>query len=77
MLVNAAGSWVDEIAAMAGIAPLGFTPLRRSMARIPAPGGHDVSGWPMIFGTGETWYCKPDAGKADRLSGRRRPEPPA
>ena len=47
---------------MAGVRPLGFTPLRRSMARIPAPGGHDVSRWPMIFGAGETWYAKPDAG---------------
>jgi glycine/D-amino acid oxidase-like deaminating enzyme len=47
---------------MAGVAPKGLTPLRRSMARIPAPGGHDVSGWPMIFGPGETWYAKPDAG---------------
>ncbi len=63
VLVNAAGSWVDEIARLAGIAPLGFTPLRRSMARIPAPGGHDVTHWPLAFGTGETWYCKPDAGK--------------
>ena len=61
-LVNAAGAWVDVIARMAGIAPLGFTPLRRSMARIPAPGGHDVSGWPMLFGPGENWYAKPDAG---------------
>jgi glycine/D-amino acid oxidase-like deaminating enzyme len=61
-LVNAAGAWVDQIAEMAGIAPLGFTPLRRSMARIPAPGGHDVSRWPMIFGPGEHWYAKPDAG---------------
>ena len=62
ILVNAAGAWVDEIAKLAGIAPLGFTPLRRSMARLPAPGGHDVSRWPMIFGAGETWYAKPDAG---------------
>ncbi len=62
-LVNAAGSWVDEIAKMAGVAPLGFTPYRRSMARIPAPGGLDVAAWPLTFGTGETWYCKPDAGK--------------
>jgi glycine/D-amino acid oxidase-like deaminating enzyme len=62
MIVNAAGPWVDEVAAMAGVRPLGFTPLRRSMARIPAPGGHDVSRWPMIFGPGEDWYAKPDAG---------------
>ena len=61
-IVNAAGAWVDQIAAMAGVAPLGFTPLRRSMARIPAPGGHNVSEWPMLFGPGENWYAKPDAG---------------
>ncbi len=62
MVVNAAGAWVDQVAALAGVRPLGFTPLRRSMARIPAPGGHDVSRWPMIFGPGEDWYAKPDAG---------------
>jgi D-arginine dehydrogenase len=62
VLVNAAGAWVDQIAEMAGIRPLGFTPMRRSMARIPAPGGLDVSAWPMMFGAGETWYAKPDAG---------------
>lgn len=62
MVVNAAGAWVDEVAVMAGITPLGFTPYRRSMARIPAPGGHDVSRWPMMFGPGEDWYAKPDAG---------------
>jgi glycine/D-amino acid oxidase-like deaminating enzyme len=62
ILINAAGAWVDQVAAMAGIAPLGFTPLRRSMARIPAPPGMDVSTWPMLFGPGEDWYMKPDAG---------------
>jgi D-arginine dehydrogenase len=61
-LVNAAGAWADQIAQMAGIAPIGITPCRRSMARIPAPGGYDVSRWPMFFGVGETWYAKPDAG---------------
>ncbi|MCC5974858.1 MAG: FAD-binding oxidoreductase [Rubellimicrobium sp.] len=62
VLVNAAGAWVDQVAAMAGIGPLGFTPLRRSMARIAAPEGQDVAGWPMLFGAGEDWYAKPDAG---------------
>lgn len=62
ILVNAAGPWVDRVAALAGVRPLGFTPYRRSMARIPAPGGHDVSKWPMMFGPGEDWYAKPDAG---------------
>ncbi|MBF9046097.1 FAD-dependent oxidoreductase [Rhodobacterales bacterium LSUCC0031] len=63
ILVNAAGAWADRIAGMAGIAPIGITPLRRSVARIPAPGGHDVARWPMLMGAGETWYAKPDAGQ--------------
>ena len=63
ILVNAGGAWADHIASMAGVAPIGITPLRRSMARLPAPGGQDVSGWPMLIGAGETWYAKPDAGK--------------
>jgi len=62
VLVNAAGAWVNVVAGMAGVAAPRFQPYRRSMARIPAPGGLDVSGWPMIFGPGETWYAKPDAG---------------
>lgn len=61
-IVNAAGAWVDVVAGMAGLAPLGVTPMRRSMARIAAPKGHDVSEWPMLFGPGENWYAKPDAG---------------
>lgn len=63
ILINAAGAWVDEIARLAGIAPLGFQPYRRSMARIPAPNGHDVSKWPFLDGVNERWYAKPDAGK--------------
>ncbi|ABD53843.1 NAD(P)/FAD-dependent oxidoreductase [Jannaschia sp. CCS1] len=62
IIVNAAGAWADDIARMAGIAPIGLTPKRRSMARMPAPRGHDVSAWPMIIGAGESWYAKPDAG---------------
>lgn len=63
VLVNAAGAWADQIAGLAGIAPVGITPYRRSIARIPAPGGHDVQEWPMMFGAGSAWYAKPDAGK--------------
>lgn len=61
-VVNAGGAWADQLAQMAGIAPLGILPYRRSMARLPAPDGHDLRTWPMLFGTGESWYAKPDAG---------------
>ena len=76
LLINAAGAWVDEVAKLAGVAPIGFQPNRRSMARIPAPGGHDVSGWPMIFGCGETWYAKPDAGALIVSPAEEHPMPP-
>ncbi|AOZ68570.1 glycerol-3-phosphate dehydrogenase [Rhodobacter xanthinilyticus] len=62
VLINAAGAWVDRVAALAGVAPLGFTPLRRSMARISLPAGLDPATWPMVIGGAEEWYCKPDAG---------------
>ncbi|MBF9034604.1 FAD-dependent oxidoreductase [Rhodobacterales bacterium HKCCE2091] len=62
VVVNAAGAWADTVALMAGVAPLGIVPHRRSMARIPAPGGFEVSAWPMVLGPGESWYAKPDAG---------------
>jgi len=62
VLLNAAGAWADSVAVLAGLPPLGLQPLRRSIARMPAPGQHDVSGWPMLIGAGESWYAKPDAG---------------
>lgn len=62
VLVNAAGAWVNEIAAMAGVSGPQFQPCRRSVARIAAPGGADLRRWPIFFGIGESWYAKPDAG---------------
>ncbi|MHA1128763.1 MAG: NAD(P)/FAD-dependent oxidoreductase [Alphaproteobacteria bacterium] len=63
IIVNAAGAWADQIATLAGVTPLGIQPFRRSVARMPAPGGHDISNWPMLLSATETWYAKPDAGK--------------
>ena len=63
LLVNAAGAWADPIAGMAGIDPIGITPYRRSMARIPVPGGYDAREWPLLNGVNERWYAKPDAGQ--------------
>jgi D-arginine dehydrogenase len=51
------------VAALAGLAPLGLTPFRRSAAILPAPAGHDVSGWPLVVAASETFYAKPEAGK--------------
>jgi D-arginine dehydrogenase len=45
VLVNAAGAWGDEVATIAGVAPLGLTPCRRTAAIID-PSPYDVSRWP-------------------------------
>lgn len=62
LVVNAAGAWADKVARLAGLRPMGIVPHRRSMARVPAPDGVDVSAWPMLLGVYESWYAKPDAG---------------
>ncbi len=62
-IVNAAGAWADQIATLAGLQACEIVPHRRSMARVPAPRGMDITHWPIFFGPGETWYAKPDAGK--------------
>jgi len=61
IVVNAAGAWADQIAAMAGIAPCQITPKRRSAVLIPGPEGS--SSWPMFVPAAENWYAKPDAGR--------------
>ncbi|MGR3466461.1 MAG: NAD(P)/FAD-dependent oxidoreductase, partial [Shimia sp.] len=75
-IVNAAGAWADDVARSAGASPLGLRPLRRSMARLAAPGGHDTGGWPMMFGPGESWYAKPDAGALLVSPAEEDPVPP-
>jgi D-arginine dehydrogenase len=63
VVVNAAGAWADSVAALAGLAPLGITPLRRTVVIVPPPAGHDIARWPGVADIAETWYVKPDAGK--------------
>lgn len=62
VVVNAAGAWADQMAEMAGVSKVGLVPYRRSVARMPVPAGYDGRAWPMLFGPGESWYAKPDAG---------------
>jgi D-arginine dehydrogenase len=60
ILVNAAGAWGDEVAAIAGVAPIGLVPKRRTAA-IVDPSPFDVSDWPMIMDIDEGWYARPEA----------------
>ena len=63
VLVNAAGAWADEVAAMAGVAPVGITPLRRTVLIAAAPPGIAIAGWPLVGDVGETFYFKPETGR--------------
>jgi D-arginine dehydrogenase len=60
VVVNASGAWGDEVALLAGAAPIGLQPRRRTAA-IVDPSPFDVSDWPMIIDVNEQWYARPEA----------------
>lgn len=62
VVINAAGAWCDVIAALAGAAPIGLVPMRRSAFTFAPPDQVDASRWPMFIGVDESYYVKPDAG---------------
>ena len=61
-LVNAAGAWADAVATLAGVAPLGLQPCRRSAFTFAPPAGVDIRGWPCVASIDESFYFKPEAG---------------
>ncbi len=63
VVVNAAGAWGDAIAGLAGVAPVGLVPKRRTAATIDVPGGLSAQHWPAAVHAAETFYFKPDAGR--------------
>jgi D-arginine dehydrogenase len=62
MLVNAAGAWADEIATLAGVAPIGLTPRRRTALLVEPPPGVRIAEWPFVNDIEERFYFKPEAG---------------
>jgi D-arginine dehydrogenase len=63
ILVNAAGSWADAIATLAGVRPIGLAPLRRTIITFDAPDGEDLSGWPFVKTVGDELYFAPESGR--------------
>ena len=61
VVVNAAGAWADALAQLAGLAPLGLQPLRRT-ALLFDPQAGATAGWPAVIAADESFYFKPDAG---------------
>jgi len=76
VVVNAAGAWADEIAALAGAAPINLVPKRRTAVIVAAPKGLDPSPWPMVVDIDEGFYMKPDAGRLLISPADETPSPP-
>jgi D-arginine dehydrogenase len=76
VVVNAAGAWADVVGQLAGCAPIGLEPRRRSAFIFAPPPGLDVSRWPLTGGVTEDWYFKPDAGMLLGSPANADPVPP-
>ncbi|MDQ8757261.1 FAD-binding oxidoreductase [Sphingosinicella sp. LHD-64] len=63
VLINAAGAWADRIAELAGVAPLGLTPKRRTIIVVDPPAGANVRGWPFVKTVMDDFYILPESGR--------------
>lgn len=61
MLVNAAGAWADQLAAVAGVAPIGIQPYRRTMVQLRVDPAAPAE-LPLIVDARGRFYFKPEAG---------------
>src|SRR5436853_3312547 len=59
ILVNAAGAWADRFAALAGVAQLGLTPLRRTIIVVDPPAGARSETWPFALSAARDFYLQP------------------
>ena len=63
-LVNAAGAWADEVAALAGVATVGLVPKRRTVIIVETePPPLEAARWPMVGDVGEGFYFRPEGGR--------------
>ncbi|MCD6077791.1 MAG: h16 [Ramlibacter sp.] len=62
IVIDAAGAWADVIAGIAGAAPIGLQPKRRSAFTFAPPADVDSRAWPCLVSADESWYIKHDAG---------------
>ena len=62
ILINASGAWADRLAQLANLKPKNIQPFKRSMARIELDTSNNLSSLPLLVGSDDSWYAKPDAG---------------
>lgn len=63
VLIDSAGAWADRIAALAGVAPLGLQPMRRTIIVVDPPAGSEIAGWPFTHSVAGDFYMLPEAGQ--------------
>lgn len=63
VVVDAAGSWADAVAAAAGVAALGIEPKRRTIITFDPPDGLDAGSWPFAKTVGDELYFAPESGR--------------
>ena len=63
ILANAGGAWADRLAQLAGVAPLGLTPLRRTVIVVDPPEGADVRDWAFVKTAVDDFYILPEGGR--------------
>lgn len=63
VLVNAAGSWADRVAALAGVRPVGLEPKRRTIITFDAPPGTDLDRLPFAKTVNDGLYFAPESGR--------------
>jgi len=69
VVVNAAGAWAEAVGALAGAAPIGLVPKRRTAVTFaPYADGVPLAAeafrdWPMTIDVGESFYFKPESGR--------------
>jgi len=76
IIVNAAGAWCDEVAVLAGAAPVGLVPKRRTVVLIEPPPEYSIAQWPVVIGVAEDFYFKPQSGLLLCSPADETPSPP-
>jgi D-arginine dehydrogenase len=63
IVVDAAGSWADRVAGLAGVQPLGLEPKRRTIITFDAPPGTELDRLPFAKTVGDELYFAPESGR--------------
>lgn len=75
-VVDAAGAWADVVGGLAGAAPVGLVPKRRTAFTFDSPPGLELAGLPMAIDFDETFYFKPEVGQFLASPADETPSPP-